>query len=169
MRVASHSSGIVLRESVEAGDPEAIEGITRSSGFFSVEEVQVARELVEERLEKGLASGYYFVFAEKDGRVVAYACFGPIPCTAVSFDLYWIAAAEDYRGQGLGSLVLGEAERAIAKLGGRRIYVETSSKAQYEPTRSFYRRRGYVREAVLEDYYGPRDSKEIYVRVLVDV
>ena len=44
----------------------------------------------DERLEKGAASGYEFVIAEDDSSMVGYACFGEIPCTVGSYDLYWI-------------------------------------------------------------------------------
>jgi hypothetical protein len=55
-------------------------------------------------------------------------------------------------------------EQRIPELGGTRIYVETSSRAQYEPTRAFYERRAYRKEVVLEDFYAPGDGKVIYVK-----
>jgi len=108
-------------------DEAAIRGIVSSTGFFSPAEVEVAVELVQERLRRGNASGYFFVFAETDRRTVGYACYGPIACTIGSFDLYWIAVHKDYQHRGLGRSLLVASERKIAESGGRRIYVETSS------------------------------------------
>jgi hypothetical protein len=51
-------------------------------------------------------------------------------------------------------------------MGGRRIYIETSSRAQYEPTRGFYLKCGYRQETILEDFYAPGDGKVIYVKAL---
>jgi D-alanine-D-alanine ligase len=153
-----------LRRDVRADDPKNVRDITESAGFFYAEEVGTAVELVEERLAKGAASGYSFVFADDRGRTMGYACFGPIACTRASFDLYWIAVHADGRGKGLGTLLLDECERLIREAGGRRIYVETSSRPLYEPTRAFYLARGYREEARLTDFYGPDDAKVIYVK-----
>lgn len=157
---------VQMREEVLPADIEAVRRIVESTGFFSKAEADVAAELVEERLNKGIQSGYYFLFAEQDGRVVGYSCFGPIACTLFSYDLYWIAVEDAFRGQGLGRGLLEASEKAIAKLGGRRIYVETSSREQYHPTRSFYLRCDYLEASVLEDFYAPGDSKVTYLKVL---
>jgi len=155
-----------LRREVRPDDPGRVRAVTESTGFFYPEEVAPAVELVEDRLAKGAASGYSFVFADEGDRTVGYACFGPIACTKASFDLYWIAVHADGRGKGLGTLLLEESERLIRAAGGRRIYVETSSRPLYEPTRAFYRARGYREEARLAEFYGPGDAKVIYVKEL---
>ena len=85
----SHKS-ITLRYDVHEQDLVTVREIVESTGFFYPPEVDVAVELVEERLRKGEASGYFFAFAELDGRTVGYACYGPIACTASSFDIFWI-------------------------------------------------------------------------------
>lgn len=153
---------VTIRSEVNPSDPEAVEKIVSSSGFFRPDEVPVAIELVNERLEKGADSGYEFVVAEVDGQTVAYACFGLIPCTLYSYDLYWIATREDYRGQGLGKTVLREVEKAVAKAGGKCIYVETSYLPRYEPTRAFYLKNDYLEKARFEDFYDDGDDKVVY-------
>jgi GNAT superfamily N-acetyltransferase len=157
---------LILRTDVRREDAAAVRRIVASSGFFSPAEIDVAVELVDERLAKGPASGYEFVFADVDGRTVGYACYGLIACTVASFDLYWIAVEESQRGSGLGRRLLEESERLIARAGGRRVYIETSNRAQYLPTRGFYLRCGYAEEAVLKDFYDLGDDKVIYGKVL---
>ena len=98
--------------------------------------------------------------------MIGYACFGPIPGTKQSYDLYWIAVENDVRGSGLGKEILGKAEQRISELGGKRIYVETSSREQYKPTQAFYSKCGYAKEAVLNDFYSPGDDKSIYVKAM---
>jgi ribosomal protein S18 acetylase RimI-like enzyme len=155
-----------FREDVRPGDREVVRKIITASGFFSPDEVAIAVEVVEERLVQGLRSGYYFWFAEDANGVIGYTCFGPIPGTSVSYDLYWIAVQNQYRGQGVGTSLLRRSEKTIAALSGRRIYIETSSRPLYAPTHAFYNAQGYRQEALLEDYYAPGDSKLIYVKVL---
>jgi ribosomal protein S18 acetylase RimI-like enzyme len=159
-------SQIIWREEPRPSDQEIIKDIVTSTGFFSREEVDVSVELVQERLSKGFSSDYYFLFGEKDDRVVGYSCFGPIPCTAESFDIYWIAVQNELKRSGLGREILERVEQKIREMGGKRIYVETSSRDQYTPTRSFYMRCGYEQEAILKDFYSPGDHKVIFLKVL---
>jgi len=154
----------VLREEVRPSDVAAIRDIVVSTGFFGDHEVDVAVELVEERLARGPASGYHFLFAEADGRPVGYTCFGPIACTLGSYDLYWIVVHAGERGHGIGRKLLAETECRVARLGGRKLYIETSSRELYVPTRKFYARCGYAVEARLEDFYAPGDAKVIFSR-----
>jgi GNAT superfamily N-acetyltransferase len=122
-------------------------------------------ELVEERLQRGEASGYHFVFAQTpEGRVIGYACYGPICGTKSSYDLYWIAVHADERGKGLGGALMEKAESAMADMGAVRVYAETSSRAQYKPTRSFYEKQGYVQTALMEDFYDEGDGKVVFVK-----
>ncbi len=143
-----------------------VRAIVESTGFFNAAEVEIAVELVDERLAKGPASGYHFVFAERDGRVGGYACYGHITGTAASYDLYWIAVDASHRRGGLGRRLMAETERLIRESGGQRIYAETSNRGQYAPTRAFYERCGYQLEALLKDFYAAGDDKAIFVKAL---
>lgn len=155
-----------LRENIKPEDPENVKKIVSSTGFFNDEEVDIAVELAEERLSKGLESGYHFLFLEIDDKTVGYSCFGPIPATKFSYDLYWIAVHKENQNLGLGKILLNESEIAISKLGGNRIYVETSGREQYISTRKFYIACDYKEEAVLEDFYAPGDAKYLYLKVI---
>jgi ribosomal protein S18 acetylase RimI-like enzyme len=158
---------IVYREEVRPEDREAVGRLVRATGFFSEEESGIAVELVDERLAKGEASGYLFLFAEEEARLSGYACFGPIPGSLHSCDLYWIAVDPNGQGRGIGKKLLAESERLMAERGARRVYADTSSRPQYEPTRAFYLACGYRQEAFLPDFYAPGDGKVIFVKLLV--
>jgi len=156
-----------FRDAPRPDDVAAIRWIVESTGFFRADEVAIAVELVEERLAKGIeASGYHFVFADGGAGPIGYACFGPIPCSLTSWDLYWIAVEDAARGQGLGRDLLRRAEDAVRARGGRAIYIETSSKPQYDATRAFYLACGYVLEHVFADFYAPGDGKAVYAKQL---
>lgn len=145
------------------GDIAAVRRIVTSTGFFRPDEIDIAAELVEERLDQGLeTSGYHFVFADSEGSAVGYACFGPIPCSLTSWDLYWIAVDATAQRGGLGRALLEAAEASILAQGGKAIYIETSAKSQYDATRFFYEACGYVLEHVFADFYAPGDGKAVY-------
>jgi len=157
---------VAIRYAVAVPDVAAVRELVAATGYFNAAETAIAAELVDERLARGDASGYHFVVAEQTGRVVGYTCYGPIDGTAASFDLFWIAVHPDLQGSGLGRRLMAEAERLIHAMGGRRVYVETSGRAQYESTRAFYARIGYTREAELRDFYAPGDAKVFFVKAL---
>ncbi len=156
----------IVRDEVLPHDPQIIRAIVNSTGFFHPWEVDIAVELAEERLSKGVASGYEFLFADRNGVTEGYVCFGEIPCTRGSYDVYWIAVRKECQGQGLGRQLMLLAESRIQKLAGRRIYLETSGRPDYLPTRTFYDRCQYSIAAELPDFYAPGDSKIIYVKCL---
>lgn len=156
-----------FRYNVLPSDRVTVREIIESTGFFRPDEVDVAVELVDERLAKGEASGYFFIFAEEEGRVLGYACYGPIACTVGSYDLFWIAVHQDVQGKGLGRALLTESERLIRERAGRHIYIETSGKPQYLPTRRFYERCDYRNIAVLPNFYDAGDDKVILVKAMV--
>lgn len=158
---------IGLRYEVIPEDAEAIRRLAESTGFFYPAEVDVAEELVRERLAKGIDSGYYFILAESMGRLAGYSCYGPIACTSSSFDMYWIAVHPDLQGRGLGKRLLKETERLVKEAKGNRIYVETSQRPLYDSTRAFYEKNGYHAESLLENFYGPGDGKVTYCKVLI--
>jgi len=157
--------GIKYRHQVQGQDAERIRRLVEITGYFSGDEIEVAVELVNEHLMKGASgSGYHFIFAERYGHLAGYTCYGPVPATTSSYDLYWIAVHPDFRRRGLGKMMLGETERIIRRSGGTRIYVDTSMRLQYASTRAFYEHCGYQLESVLEDFYAPGEAKAIYCK-----
>jgi D-alanine-D-alanine ligase len=158
---------IELRYEVFSDDRDAVRRLVESTGVFSPIEIDVAVELVDDRLNRGQQSDYNFVFADLNGRTVGYTCYGPIALTAGSFDLYWIAVNKAMHGRKIGRLLLERTEELVRAAGGRQVYIETSNRPQYAPTRGFYLRCGYRQEALLKDFYAPGDDKVIYGKKLI--
>ena len=157
---------MIFRCDVQPDDRESVRRLVGSTGVFSPVEVDVAVELVDDRLERGPESDYYFVFVDQDGRAVGYTCYGKIALPAASFDLYWIAVDKSFHGRKIGRALLENTEELIRQAGGRQVYIETSNRHHYAPTRGFYLRCGYRQEALLKDFYAPGDDKVIYVKEL---
>jgi GNAT superfamily N-acetyltransferase len=157
---------VEVRRGLQPEERGPIEALLRATGFFNREELTVAMELVDEALLDGGGSHYRFVVASQGSEVTGYACWGPIPGTVASADLYWIAVHPDGQGRGVGKALLDACERWIDEEGRNRVYIETSTRPQYLPTRAFYLRCGYSLAAELENFYAPGDGKAIFVRVL---
>jgi ribosomal protein S18 acetylase RimI-like enzyme len=143
-----------------------LEELTRATGRFREEEVATAVELLEESLDGDDA--YRFVGAFETERLVGYACWGPTPGTEGTCDLYWIVVDPARQGTGVGTLLLHEVESRLTADGCRLVMVETSSRADYGPTRAFYEHRGYTRAATIPAYYAPGDDLVIYTKDLTD-
>jgi ribosomal protein S18 acetylase RimI-like enzyme len=155
---------IRFRTNPKPEDIETVRDIVVSTGFFYEFEVPVAVELIEEAVLEGDDSGYHFIFAEVGGKTVAYSCYGHIAGTDAGYDLYWIATHNSCRGTGIGKVLLEETHKKAKERGARYIIAETSTLEKYLPTRLFYEKNGYNKDAVIDDYYKPGDGKVIYVK-----
>ena len=99
-------------------------------------------------------------------RLEGFACYGQIPGSETSWDLYWIAVHPELQGQGLGAEILRRVETAIVRAGGDQSFIDTSSSPAYASTRAFYLRQGYHLAAELADFYRAGDGKAIYAKAL---
>lgn len=143
-----------------------VEEILRATRVFQEEELDVALEVLDS----------FFAQPERDyatlgaftpgGDLLGYICWGPTPCTHGTYDIYWIAVATGAQSNGVGTTLLAEVERRLARENARLVIVETSSLPAYEPTRSFYRRRGYDEVARVPDYYQPGDDRVVFAKRL---
>ena len=143
-----------------------LEQLTRATGRFREEEVATAVALLDESLAGD--DDYRFVGAFDGETLAGYACWGPTPGTEGTHDLYWIVVDPERQGAGIGTLLLREVEGRLKADGCRLVVVETSSRADYAPTRAFYERRGYTRAATIPGYYAPGDDLVIYTKDLTD-
>jgi len=141
-----------------------LEQLTRGTGLFREEEVATAVELLDESLEGD--EDYRFVGAFEGEQLVGYACWGPTPGTAATHDLYWIVVNREHQGRGIGTQLLAEVEQRLTTHDARLVVVETSSRPDYTPTRSFYEARGYTRAATIPGYYAPGDDLVVFTKDL---
>ena len=149
--------------------PEEVEElvrITRDTGFFHPEEVEVARDVLSEAAQNGDASGYRVRVAALRQQLLGYVCFGPTPLTHGTWDVYWIAVDHQRQRQGIGVRLMHLAEEEISLQRGRLVLVETSSRDMYEPTRRFYLALGYREVSCIPDFYDVGDGRVTLAKVL---
>jgi ribosomal protein S18 acetylase RimI-like enzyme len=142
------------------------ETILRATDVFRDDEIVVALEVLDS----------YFAHPEQDytavgaftpgGELLGFTVYGPTPCTVGTWDLYWIAVSPGTQGGGVGTLMLQEVERRLARSSARLLLIETSSRPSYDPTRAFYLKRGYREAARVPDFYEVGDDRVIYAKTL---
>lgn len=159
----AHAGGHVIRRS-EAPDRDPVLALTQKTGFFRPDEVEIAREVLDDALRDGPGGHYQSFVIEVDGTVAGWVCCGPTPCTLGTWDIYWIAVDPAFQKRSLGRALLHHAEACIRERGGRMAVLETSGREDYLPTRGFYLKCGYEESAVIRDYYSPGDSMVLYVK-----
>ena len=168
-------SGIVVptcafRDVLAVEDVRTLCAMTAGTGFFSEAEVGIVEELAWESITDGEESGYCFLLARDGGHApdapVGFACFGPVPCTLGSWHLYWVVVDQGMQGRGYGRQICREVEHRIRVQGGRKVFLETSSRDQYLSTRGFYEACGYGLESTLVDYYALGEDCLVYTKVL---
>ena len=138
-----------------------------STSAFSRDEIAVALQLFDASVADGALAGaddalirdYEFVGAFDGDRLIGYSCVGPTPATDGTFDLYWLAVDPAAQGKGVGRALVREVERDLRSRGARLLLVETSSRPDYENTRAFYARCGYIEAARIKDFYAPADDR----------
>jgi ribosomal protein S18 acetylase RimI-like enzyme len=147
-----------------AGHRAALESIVRATKVFAEDEVAVALELFDDAARGG--TDYEFFGAFDGEELVGYACFGATPATDNTFDLYWIAVHPSAQRSGAGGALMEEVERCLQQRRARLLIVETSSRADYAPTRRFYEKRGYQQSASVRDFYSHGDHRVILTKTL---
>ncbi|MFH1032821.1 MAG: GNAT family N-acetyltransferase [Chloroflexota bacterium] len=140
-------------------DKPAIMQILKTAPEFQPAEVTIAEELIDYYLENPSSLDYRIYVARVESRTVGYICYGPTPLTEGTWDIYWMAVAGDFQGQGIGKAMLAFAENKIREAHGRLSFIETSSQPHYEKTRRFHYSQGYELISRIPDFYSPGDDK----------
>ncbi|MBM3172143.1 MAG: GNAT family N-acetyltransferase [Chloroflexi bacterium] len=148
-------------------DKPAIMQVLKGTPEFTPAEVTIAEEVIDTYLGDPKGSGYYVLVAEIDSSLAGYICYGPVPMTQDTWDIYWIAVLPESQRLGIGKSLLSSAEERIRKARGRMALIETSSTKQYEKARQFYRSQGYELASIIDDFYSPGDDGKIFKKLLL--
>jgi ribosomal protein S18 acetylase RimI-like enzyme len=153
--------------SMETADRASVKEIIATVGNFNKAEIDCALELIDIYLQVKEQKDYRIaVCDDSQSRVQGYICWGPVPLTKGSYDIYWIATHPDSQGKGFGSSLIAHVENRIEAEKGRLLFMETSSKESYESTVRFYRRLGFTQTSRIRDFYDVGDDKLIFVKRL---
>ncbi|PRY58171.1 ribosomal-protein-alanine N-acetyltransferase [Knoellia remsis] len=103
-----------------------------------------------------------YVVAERDGAIAAY---GGVDHGGTTADLMTIAVTPDSRGSGLGGDLLAELESRATRGGAEAMMLEV--RADNQPARALYERRGYDVITTRRNYYQPGNVDAIVMRKLL--
>ena len=154
---------IMIRKAGES-DRAGLLTIVAAQDNFTVLEREIAEEVIDDGLT-GKDDYEIIVAGEPGGQLVGFICFGPIPLTDCSFDLYWIATLPIHGRQGIGGRLLVAMEEELRRTKAV-VYIDTSSTPGYDKARAFYEKHGYQVAASLKDFYHPGDDRIIYRKAL---
>lgn len=161
----SPAASLVVRP-LERRHRPSVERLVHATELFTPAERGVALEVIDSYLEHpGRDYTALGAFTRRED-LTGFLCYGPTPCTDGTWDLYWIAVSGEARDRGIGTLLLEEMERRLVDQHARLVLIETSSRADYAPTRAFYERRGYRIVARVPDFYAPGDDRLIFARTI---
>jgi GNAT superfamily N-acetyltransferase len=146
-------------------DRAPIEAMVRSTERFPDAEIAVAMELVDLGLSDD-DRGYLFTVAERDAKVLGYACWGLAAMSPSVYDLYWIVVSPEAQGGGVGQALLGHVEADVRERRGHTVLIETEGSPPYEAARRFYLAAGYREAGRVGEFYGPGKDKVLYTKRL---
>jgi ribosomal protein S18 acetylase RimI-like enzyme len=148
-------------------DREKLHSMLVETRVFTREEIAVAMELIDHVLKDPNQEDYRVdCMANDEDQPIGYVCYGPVPMTQGTFDLYWIVVDPRSQRQGVGSRLLRFLEDVVRERKGRMILIDTSSIPQYEKTQKFYFRHGFQEVARVPDYYHTGNDRITFCKKL---
>lgn len=149
-------------------DTPALLKLTEDTGFFSTQDIDILREVLDDYPTAAKDEEHLCVTAETAGRPVGFGYCAPIAMSDRTWYLWWIVVDKMTQKSGLGTRLLKHVEEMIRAADGRVLFLETSSLPLYEPTRRFYVKNGYEIAAVLKDYYADGHDMVVFRKRLKD-
>ena len=148
-------------------DTDALVALTDATGFFKPHEVETLRAVLDNYHAESQSLGLVCRTWDEDGSPAGFVYYAPVEMTDRTWELWWIVVDKARQGRGLGGRLLAAAEDDVRELGGRALFLDTSSQPLYEPTRRFYLRYGYRLVAQLPDFYTDGDDKVVFAKRLL--
>jgi ribosomal protein S18 acetylase RimI-like enzyme len=147
-------------------DVERLAELTEATAFFQPHEIDALHSVLEAYFEGRTGHGCFVSGAK--GKIDGFVYLGEADMADRTWYIWWLAVDPSTQGRGVGKELLKFAEGEASKRGGRVMFIETSGLPSYEPTRRFYVKNGYDKEAVLRDYYRDGDDLVIFRKRLIE-
>src|SRR3990167_7305030 len=153
---------------VSSDDRDTIISIINRNVNFTAEEKDCAAELLDIYLGNPCHNDYDFFCAVNEGnKVIGYICYGRVPLTESTYDLYWIVVDPLFHSMGIGKMLVDYLESMLINIRARMLLAETSSRSDYYKTRVFYEQNSFTEAARIKDFYRAGDDKIIYKKTFV--
>ena len=146
-------------------DQAALQEVAIESGLFAPGELDVLNGMLADYFG-GSMPDHDWLALELAGRVIGAAYVAPEVMTEGTSNLYFIAVRSTHQGAGSGGVLLEAVEALLRQRGQHILIVETSGLDNFELTRQFYRKHGFVEEARIRDFYRAGDDKVVFWKSL---
>ena len=100
--------------------------------------------------------------------ILAVAYCAPEMMTDNTWNLLLIAVSKTHQGAGIGGQLITHMETEVKQRSGRILLVETSGTSDFELTRKFYPKCGYLKVARIPEFYTKGDDKIVFWKKLTD-
>ncbi|MEM8720012.1 MAG: GNAT family N-acetyltransferase [Cyanobacteria bacterium P01_G01_bin.39] len=149
---------------VKFNDLPALKAVIDANQLFPSDMLE---EMISDYFHNQDSNDYWFTY--DDHKPVAIGYCAPEKMTEGTWNLYVIAVHPDLQGLGYGTSMMHHIEQKLAKNGARILLVETSGLESFEPTRQFYQKCGYEKEAQIREFYQAGEDKIIFRKSLTNV
>lgn len=140
----------------EARDVGAIGRLAETTDLFPAEMLD---DMIAAYLD-GSKTDIWFV--AEQGDLTGFGFCEPERMADGAWNLLAIGVAPDRQGQGIGALMLDYLETALRAVNARILIVETLGTDEYQLTREFYLKNGFVEEARIRDFYERGGDKIVF-------
>ena len=140
--------------------------IAEQTAAFNQAEIEILDEVLTDYSDNPKTT--YILFEEKDNdKLLGFAIFGRTPMTKFSWDIYWMVVDKEFQRKGIGKKLQERIEgHVLSKDKKANLIIETSSKPEYNATRSFYKNKGFKEMGQIPDFYKEDDSLVIFYKRL---
>ncbi len=152
----------MIRETLP-DDKDALLAIVQESGQFDEASMAYVTQTLEDHLNQGSDALWFTAY---DDEPVGVAYCAPEPVTVGTWNLLMLWIKQGKQGQGHGSALITQVEKALVDRGGRLLIVETSGLPAFETARTFYHKAGFTQEARIKDFFELGDDKLVYTKPL---
>ncbi|MEO0525997.1 MAG: GNAT family N-acetyltransferase [Bacteroidota bacterium] len=122
-------------------------------------------DMIKDYLTNTLSKDIWFA-TTLQGRPVSIGYCAPERLTEGTYNLYAIAVHKEFQGKGLGKQMMTYIENLLRSNDHRILIVETSGKAEFKLTRTFYENCEYIRQAIIPEFYAESDDKVVFWKKL---
>ncbi len=144
----------------------------RPAGKRDIPQIKIIADITElfpsEMLDDMIA-GYFdrskvdlWFVSELDGKAVSFGFCEPERMTEGTWNLLAIGVLPEKQSAGIGAAMMRYLEDQLRDRDARILLVETMGTPDFERTRAFYRKNGYVEEARIREFYEAGADKVVF-------
>lgn len=148
---------------VEKTDIPALKTVLDSSELFPS---HLLEDMMSDYLYNESSEEIWFTTTDQ-GTPISLGYCAPERLTEGTYNLYAIGVRKDWQGIGIGGRMMTYIENTLRKKEGRILIVETSGKPEFEATRDFYIKCGYIKQARIPEFYDKGDDKIVFWKKLM--